>query len=46
MKVTLEIQKKIKCAPVLMLAKDSTNEKLSLARVSVNYHFVFIYLSN
>jgi len=34
MKVTLAVQQDMNCAPKLLLARDSTNEKLSLARVS------------
>ena len=46
MKVTLAVQQDMKCAPKLLLARDSTNEKLSLARVSLleNYLTVASYL--
>ena len=46
MKVTLAVQQNMKCAPKLLLARDSTNEKLSLARVSLlnNYLTVASYL--
>ena len=41
MKVTLAVQRDMKCAPKLMLARDSTNEKLSLARVSPSIIWIF-----
>ena len=41
MKVTLAVQQNMQHAPKLMLARDSTNEKLSLARVSFFTFFGF-----
>ena len=42
MKVTLAVQQNMKCAPKLLLARDSTNEKLSLARVSLLDHYLTV----